>query len=87
MPVPMVDIGIMRVRVRQPLVAMGVAVRLPLVGPRRVVVPVMLVMLVPVRVLEPLVRVQVLVTLRQVQHCAHSHEHPRRHEATLDRLM
>lgn len=77
MPVPMVNVGVVRMRVCQRLVPVRVNVRLRVshgrVG-RAVGVPVVLVVHVSVLVKHRLVDVLVLVPLRKVQPDAHRHQ-------------
>ncbi len=73
----MMDVGEMRVRVRQRLVNVFVRVRLGRVNARRVRVLVMLVVGVVVRMFQPLMRVLVFVPLGQVQPDTDAHEYSR----------
>ena len=71
---PVMHVGEMCVRMRDRKVNMGVRVRL-VAGPGKVVlVPMMRVMHMPMRMLEPLVRMLVLVPLAHVQPYAEHHQ-------------
>lgn len=74
MLVSMMRIRKMRMRMRQALVAVRVCMTLARSGGRRMIVLVMLVVNVLVFVLERLVRVLMLVTLREVQPDARAHQ-------------
>ncbi len=81
MPVPVVDVRVVRMAVGHRLVDMEMRVRLRS-DARLVRVLVMLVVDVPVRVFETLVQVLVLVSLRQVQRGTNCHQQSRRHQAS-----
>ena len=72
--VPVVQVGIMRMAVRQPAVSVRMRVRLLPVPREAVAVLVMLVVHVRVRVLQRLVHVRVLVALGQVKPHAERHQ-------------
>ena len=74
MMVPVVQIREVRVTVAERLVPVGMAMRLPGGDPRAVLVPVVLVVDVPMRVLERVVVVLVIVPLGEVK------PHPGGHE-------
>jgi hypothetical protein len=80
MPVPVMDVGVVRVPVSQHLVSMRMRMWF-VAGPREVVlVPVVLVVSMVMRVLEGFVSVHVLVPFAHVQPDAESHQHGGRPE-------
>ena len=74
MPMPVMEVRVMRMPVDEPFVPMFMGVRLGAVPIGVMRVAMVLVMNVPVRMDERLVRVQVLMTLRDVQPHAGSHQ-------------
>ena len=74
MPVLVMDVGVVGVRVPNPLVAVGMGVRLLPVPFRSVRMPVMRIVPMRVTVLERLMRVRMSVLLAQVQPYARGHQ-------------
>src|ERR1700754_2250105 len=75
MPMPVMDIGKMRVRMRDRRMHVTMRMRFIALVRKIVFVPMMLVMPMRMRVLDPVVRMFVLVTLAHMQDDADRHQH------------